>query len=368
MQVVIPTEASYNKSIREFFRYGGMHARAATKAAEIQMKLHAGVDTRSMTTDHGESRIKNCVKYDLGNGFRLVTVQQGEVAIILHIGNHESTQDWLDKNTGLEPVVDQRNWRVEFTVPHNDPPWRVRHTETQAVTPSNVPFLQRVTGVDWTAIIPSRSTRSFLLKLNEDGDDQELLEILEELRTQRPREAELCLSIINHLKQGQEDAAQAAVDLYLGIAKPVSEEMPLTQEVFHAEPNLGRFVILNDLDDAALERYYDPLRFQDWMLCLHAGQHRVVVEDYGGPVLLTGVSGSGKTCVLVHRASRMAKEGCDGKVLVVTMNQSLARLIQNLVGRLCINGEHERIVVRSFQEYLADLPLILGLFEAVRAK
>jgi hypothetical protein len=70
MKVIVPTDGAYVRNIRDFVRYGGMHARAANKAAEVEMKLRAGVDIQSMTTDHGESRIKNCVKYDLGNGFR----------------------------------------------------------------------------------------------------------------------------------------------------------------------------------------------------------------------------------------------------------------------------------------------------------
>ncbi len=355
MKVVIPTEGSYNKTIREFLRYGGANERAAKKAAEIEVKLRTGFDIQSMTTDHGESRIKNCVKYDLGNGFRLVTVQQGKVVVFLHIGDHDNTQRWLDKNTGLEAVVDQRDWRVEFTVPHSEPPWRVRQTQTHAITPSNIPFLQRVSGVDWQVLIPSKAMRAFLLKFAEDGDDQELLEILEELSGDHPREANLCLTVVNHLKEGELGAAQAAVDVYLGNATPASESLPLTEDVFRAEPNQGRFVILNDLDDAALERFYDPLRFQEWMLCLHAGQNRVVVEDYPGPVLLTGVSGSGKTCVLVHRARRLAERSNGERVLILTMNQTLARLLQNLVQRLCLSGEERRIDVRSVQEYLTEV-------------
>jgi hypothetical protein len=355
MRVIVPTDSSYNKNVREFLRSGGMHARAAKKAAEIEMNLRAGLDIQSTTTDHGESRIQHCVKYDLGNGFRLVTVQHGELAVILFIGDHDSTDHWLNKNKGLEAVIDRRDWRVEFTIPRSEPPWRVRQTDTEAITPSNLPFLQRITGVDWETAIGSKAARSFLLKFDEEGDDQELLEILEEIRGHYPREADLCLTAINHLKEGQQSAAQAAVDVYLGIAKPASDGIPLTEEVFRADANHGRFVILNDLDDAELERFYDPLRFQDWMLCLHAGQKRVVKEDYPGPVLLTGVSGSGKTCVLVHRASRMAKENTNERVLVLTMNQTLARLIQNLAERLCLDGEHDRIHVKSFQEYLADL-------------
>ncbi len=81
MQVIIPTNGDYNKLIREFIRFGGPHGQAARKAAMLEVQLRTGVDVHSMTTDHGESRIKGCIKYDLGNGFRLVTVHQGEVVI-----------------------------------------------------------------------------------------------------------------------------------------------------------------------------------------------------------------------------------------------------------------------------------------------
>lgn len=353
MQVIIPTNGDYNKNIREFIRFGGQHAQSARKAAELEVKLRTGVDVRSMTTDHGESRIKGCIKYDLGNGFRMVTVQQGEVVILLFIGNHDATQRWLDKNAGLEVVVNQSDWRVELTVPSTVPPWRVSPTET--VTPTNLPYLNRVSGVDWEAVISSPAAQFFLLDFDEDGDDQKLLKVLNALQKEQPREADLCLTVINHLKAGQHDAAQAAVDVYLGIAAPVSEEVPLTGDVFRAEPNQGRFIILNDLGEAELERYHDPMRFREWMTCLHSGQRRIVDEDFGGPSLLTGVSGSGKTCVLVHRAKRLAQFFANDRILILTLNRSLARLIEILVGDLCLDGEKQRIEVKPFHEFLSEV-------------
>src|SRR5688572_32705119 len=51
--------------------------------------------------------------------------------------------------------------------------------------------------------------------------------------------------------------------LFRSNAVPASEAQPLTEEVFRAEPNLGRFIILNDLDDDEFQRLHDPLRFQE---------------------------------------------------------------------------------------------------------
>jgi hypothetical protein len=175
------------------------------------------------------------------------------------------------------------------------------------------------------------------------------------MQKEQPKVADLCLTVINHLKGGQPDAAQAAVDIFLGIAAPASEAMPLTGDVFRAEPNQGRFIILNDLGEAELERYHDPMRFREWMTSLHSGQRRVVDEDFDGPALLTGVSGSGKTCVLVHRAKRLAQFFANDRILVLTLNRSLARLIEILIGDLCLDGEKSRIEVKAFHEFLSEV-------------
>ena len=65
----------------------------------------------------------------------------------------------LDKNAGLPAVVNERAWRVEFSIPLVYPPWRVKQIE--AVTPSNVPFLGRVSGMELDSAISSRAARSF---------------------------------------------------------------------------------------------------------------------------------------------------------------------------------------------------------------
>jgi excinuclease UvrABC ATPase subunit len=46
---------------------------------------------------------------------------------------------------------------------------------------------------------------------------------------------------------------------------------------------------------------------------------------------VTGVSGSGKTCVLIHRAIRLAHKYPDEPILVLTLNAALAALIESLV-------------------------------------
>jgi hypothetical protein len=46
-------------------------------------------------TRNGEQRIKNCVKYDLGGGYRLVTILADNHLYITFLGNHDETDQWF---------------------------------------------------------------------------------------------------------------------------------------------------------------------------------------------------------------------------------------------------------------------------------
>ena len=47
-------------------------------------------------TKNGEYRLKNCIKYDLGHGYRLVTVKNGPHLFITFVGSHDQTDRWIE--------------------------------------------------------------------------------------------------------------------------------------------------------------------------------------------------------------------------------------------------------------------------------
>lgn len=49
-------------------------------------------------TKKGENRLKSCVKYDLGGGYRLVTVMNGDDLFITFFGSHDETDTWFDRH------------------------------------------------------------------------------------------------------------------------------------------------------------------------------------------------------------------------------------------------------------------------------
>jgi hypothetical protein len=58
-------------------------------------------------TKKGEYRLKYCVKYDLGSGYRLITVRLGDRLYLPFVGNHDEADQWLDRQKcdEFDPVV-----------------------------------------------------------------------------------------------------------------------------------------------------------------------------------------------------------------------------------------------------------------------
>ena len=79
---------------------GRQGALAASQYLEIiecirQAKWHSNV-INCKRTKNGEYRLKNCVKYDLGHGYRLVTVKNGHNLFITFVGSHDQTDRWIE--------------------------------------------------------------------------------------------------------------------------------------------------------------------------------------------------------------------------------------------------------------------------------
>jgi hypothetical protein len=79
----------------------------AQKATGIIDSLASGgvrnhMDTVESYTKYGEKRIKNCRKFDLGCGYRLITLQRGKTVFIPFLGSHDECQRWLENNSRLK--------------------------------------------------------------------------------------------------------------------------------------------------------------------------------------------------------------------------------------------------------------------------
>jgi hypothetical protein len=262
-----------------------------------------GVDTFSELKSGPDARIENAIIYHLNEEARCVAVKNGSMIHLCHCGTPQEVGLWIKANVGKTFTIDAETHRIEQTI--------VTTKTSQAVlapthmTEANLPFLARVSGLELDKVVSSALVRKHLMLLDENTSDADINELLGEIANE---DIWLFLhDVISLVKAGDIAGAETRVRLRRGDACPVVDAPSMAENALVAESNSDQIVVLNELAQDEFDRLFDPLRFREWMVFLHPGQRRVSDEDFVGPALLTGVSGSGKTCVLVHRARRLAQ-------------------------------------------------------------
>ncbi|MBU1397402.1 MAG: hypothetical protein KKE00_00410 [Proteobacteria bacterium] len=100
----------FDKKLETIRKAGKKGSVAAIEAGEIINRLIQGCNSPAeigVITKNGERRIKKCTKYDLGCGYRLITVLDGECLFITYIGTHDECNLWLEKNKYLQPSTEK---------------------------------------------------------------------------------------------------------------------------------------------------------------------------------------------------------------------------------------------------------------------
>ena len=108
----------------------------------------------------------------------------------------------------------------------------------------------------------------------------------------------------------------------------------------HAEPQLAFFDLLQMYEESRRAAAEGPI--EQWMTYLHPEQYDLVRQDWSGPARITGVAGTGKSVVALHRAAYLARRG-SGLVLYTTFAKNLPNVQAALLERLepCAVGRVE---------------------------
>ena len=180
--------------------HGGQRQRAAGKAEAILGALSLGRDPQEVgrTAAHGENRLA-CTKYDLGNGFRLVTLRRGDTLILLRLDNHDAIDRWLDQQRGkdleLEGVVGV--FRLpEPELPSSDEPAQ-EAAETQRL-------IAALSDADLDELPLRASAMRALTRLTPNSSDQELAEAVSDLGSMR----QPILQVLQFLRNGDNERAR----------------------------------------------------------------------------------------------------------------------------------------------------------------
>ena len=358
MKVVKLNDAEFREALLNLRKRGGVHQKAAEEAARMITHFDLDISEAHQVTNHGESRIKHCVKYDLPGACRLVTVQNEGVIYVLCVGDHESVDRWLDRHEGLTLSCDLNTMRVKV-VHVNRVVHEWKQPDATEYTEANEPYFKRIPDFDIALLIPEPALQKQLIRLHEGSSDEEVQEAFELVELKHSDKALVLFEMLFELKRGDIEAASMRLRLFRGEAVDLADEPELEQQAVENEINSDQLVVLNELSIAERERLLDS-QFQEWMVYLHPDQMRVAETDFERPVVLTGISGSGKTCILIHRARYLAQKYPKERIGILTLNRSLARLLRNLVDQLCVDGDGQRIEVRAFYDFFRDLLHDLG--------
>lgn len=358
--VIYLDQAKFRESMINLRKRGGASQRAYNEACKIMSSLQLETDVSNKHTKHGENRINHCVKYDISNdAHRLVTVHSDNCIYLLYVGSHDDTEKWLNRNRGLTITCNPKNKKITVTHITKEERRDTPAVNFETIPEANTPYFDRI-GFDPAEYVSQRILLRALKAVNDDTTEEELTELSEDLNDSDPETANLMLDVILEIRSGDLKAATARIEKHRNEVIDVLEDENLEQEAISGIQNSEDLLNLTGLTEEELKELFSPDKFDQWMLFLHPEQKRIAEANYDKPVVLTGVSGSGKTCVLVHRARYLAKKYPDQRIGVITLNRSLTHLIDNLVTQLCTPEERENIHVMAFYDYFEELIKYFG--------
>ena len=96
----------FDKQLNALKRGDRKAARAAETGERLVDALCRGLPTTegvAAPTRSGELRVKGCRKYDLGSGYRLITIFHDRRLYVVCIGTHDECNRWLETNRDWEP-------------------------------------------------------------------------------------------------------------------------------------------------------------------------------------------------------------------------------------------------------------------------
>ncbi len=336
---------------QSLYRRGGGFKRAGEKVLSIVTLITSNERNPLKDlkiTNHGETRIDKCVKYDLTSACRLVTVQDKNKIILLFVGDHNEVDKWLDRNKGKRFVTDE-NGRIEeiHTISEKIDEYS-KHEFNHEYSPGKLYELLPEDVFDELVVGCGRSHIRSIELLHCFSTDDEVFEAAELFDDEGKKN--LFLDILILLRENKPDEAIKRIAYDKKLLHDLTDDHVSATESIYSIPT-------DDPTYAELfSHFIKTADYKQWMLFMHPEQQTIVDLDFKGSAKLLGVSGSGKTCVVVKRAVRLAKKYPGEEILIVTLNRSLSRLIKELVDVVCLNEVSNRVHVKPFfkvcQEHL----------------
>lgn len=354
MEAVIYTK-KFNGYLRSLQDAGQKKIVQAVRAAMAEAGTNGSI-TSLPRTKHGESRLKNVEKFDLPDAYRLVVqlvdgVQKTRA--FLFVGDHHEAERWLDSHRNYTWVKSPTDGTLNFMPATYSGKRHVPVDRLDLDSPEaelQAPLLRFLSDDDWSKLKCSESQKALAKRITGEQFEQDadgILAKLDELGDYDSASTLFDIFVLAHNKDWAELNHRVLIADETGV---ISEDEALQVEM-RSIANAEHFVTFDD--EGMLDEFFEKKTFSDWMLFLHPEQKKIVQRGYKGPARLRGVSGSGKTSVLVHRARFLAKQ-YHQPVVLVTLTESMRKLLEKLVDELC-GAEKSLIQTKTMNSFVRDV-------------
>lgn len=335
---IVDRDTQFLDRVKILKKNPGKDFRVAHRIEEILKDARAGGDPLQELTGNEVPEIEYAYRYTLLKGYSLVGILFGNNFIPIAIGHVNYIDDWIKTNKGVRYVLNDTG---KVTITYIDSPG-----EEGANSEEESSLLDQI-DLELDEFITKKMIRKVLLDLNGNSSDEDIDGVIELIDDNNI--SAFLSDVLYRLKAGDIDGAEARLELWKGEA--VDLAAPGTDPVIEAD----NFVDLETIDEHQLEKLLSPDRFAEWMVFLHPDQLRIAQAEYSRPVILTGISGSGKTCILAHRAKVLSERYPDEKIGVLTLNRNLSSLIKILIKERCGGSLPKNIEVLAFFDYFKRL-------------
>jgi superfamily I DNA/RNA helicase len=349
-QLVYLKEFPFRDILQQFSLRAGARSQGAQRVRELFEQVRSGLDPFAALPNRTDSRVESAFIYPLNSVTELILLRCGHTTYPAFVGEPSEVEGWISAHHGLLVTLDAATGRITVTRIMGQPD--VGKLPPPALSTEVIPFLTRLPGLPLEELVPARITRQHLLELDETSSDEDIRERLELISDSDLRA--FLFDIISLIRGGDHASAEARLRLRQGEALPVEDAGEFAQDAAASGINSDQALVINALPKEELDRLLDPRRFQDWMLFLHPDQKHMAEGEFDRPVVLTGVSGSGKTCILVHRARHLARKYPGQRIGILTLSRTLAGLLRNLAEHLLSDEERANVHVVAFYDVFRD--------------
>lgn len=349
-KVVYLKEFRFREHFLRLSTLGGAKPQVAERVRSMFVAIQRGLNPFESLPVTDESRIVGAKRYSLGQACEIIVVEHEYTIFPAFVGTKEEADGWCDAHAGSVVSYDHTGRMSLTTVTLEDP--TVENLKTQGLSAETEPFLRRLEKFDPNEYGIPKLASKILLKLDDASAPQDIEEALDLIPSADLRR--FFFDLINLLRANDIKGAEQRRRLREGDAISGDDAGELAATAASLPVNSDQALVVNALSEEELRRLLDPQNFDEWMLFLHPDQREFADAICERPMVLTGVSGSGKTCILVHRARTLALRYPGQRIGILTLSRTLALLLQNLVDKLCTPDERANIHVMTFYDHLRN--------------